>query len=89
MADDSCGQCSHIFDAHFVLRTGDEVTDGGLIICDEDGCPCLATWAPDGHEPWASAEDQLRAMFELPDGPFDVVEVLDELRQHAHDDQAG
>ena len=40
----ACDRCPHDFDSHNLVTTGEDPTQGGVIICPHIGCACYATW---------------------------------------------
>jgi len=42
--EEECERCSHPFDPHLVIATGETPFDGGIIICNVKGCQCYGTW---------------------------------------------
>lgn len=54
-----CTKCGHPFDPHLLVATRVDPAEGGIMICDEDGCTCLSTWALGDAPPRAPALDQL------------------------------
>jgi hypothetical protein len=46
--EDPCKQCGHAVDAHEVISTSADASDGGIILCSVVGCECYATWSLNG-----------------------------------------
>jgi hypothetical protein len=43
-ADQGCQDCGHAYDEHVLVSDGDPLL-GGVILCPERGCACVATWS--------------------------------------------
>lgn len=57
-----CVQCRHLLDPHVVVAIAGNPRNGGIILCVEGDCTCVATWAPDGVEPpHMPTEEQVEA----------------------------
>lgn len=46
-----CYQCEHALNPHMLFVTYDDLSLGGIVICNKYGCPCLNTWMPDDNVP--------------------------------------
>lgn len=57
---DPCPRCGHDFNLHPMAVLLDDPMDGGVIVCQEAGCMCKATWSVAGRpEPLMPPEDVL------------------------------
>ena len=49
--EDLCSTCGHKFDPHILVGTTGDPQDGGIIVCNLDGCQCYSTWGLEGKKP--------------------------------------
>jgi len=71
--------CEHPLDEHKWARMVDLDYEGGLVVC-RPGCPCVDTWAAEGHVPPDYGE-HLPELREMVWGVAEVREQLDRLQR--------
>ncbi len=48
--EQGCDQCPHQFLRHRLVKLGEDIHDGGVIVCPSRGCRCVHMWAVAGQE---------------------------------------
>lgn len=64
--DELCEICGHPFNPHVLVATMKTAELGGLIFCDQPGCPCQSTWSlQDEPEPYIPDDGEIEKLREL------------------------